>query len=301
MRVSVIDIGSNTVKMSVFEREAGENRHKEIFRSSIPVGLYSYISAGELSKEGIDSLVSVVLQLKEKAKEYASDGIRAFATAAVRMSRNRDLIVSEILSRTGIAIDVLNGLEEASYTYLGAVLSMPKMPEKGISVDLGGASTEITRFGGGKCLESVSVKMGALSVFTQEVNNLLPSKAEWVRLNKYVSEMLLQHEFIGQGGEVLLIGGSARVCAKLFSKSENVTLPCRISVKDMQEFVSKILDGDKRAQLDLLRASPERVHLMMPAMCIFLRIAKKAGAQYLIATNASAREGYASRLFGEKQ
>ncbi len=141
MRVAVIDCGTNTFNLLIVETNA--NERKKLFNSRTPVKLgegsinKGFIGAGPFTRaiEAIDAFSSAI-------KEYQVEKTLAFATSAVRDAANGRELVDTIFSRTGIAVQVIDGAKEAMLIYLGVRDAVNMSDSPSLIMDIGGGSTE---------------------------------------------------------------------------------------------------------------------------------------------------------------
>src|SRR3954466_7764467 len=118
MRLGVLDIGSNTGHLLVVDAHRG----------AAPLPAYSYKQplrlaehldgSGAVSQQGIDALAGFTLEALRIAEDKGSEDMLAFATSAVRDAGNAEALLAEVGERTGQAIEVLSGADEARLTFL---------------------------------------------------------------------------------------------------------------------------------------------------------------------------------------
>ena len=144
---SVIDIGSNTIRLAVY-RVDGEGI-TPILNNKYTAGLAAYVGKdGSMAPEGIERLVDVMGKFRAALDLLPDCRCFPFATASLRNITNRDEVVERVREATGFEIRVLSGYEEAMLDYRGAVRSLPG--EQGLLVDVGGGSTELVFFKAGR-------------------------------------------------------------------------------------------------------------------------------------------------------
>lgn len=110
---------------------------KELNSTVLADGLFF---SGRLRREAIDRTVEAVAAFCKKAKAQNADEILLFATEAVRAASNGKEFTDAVFARTGITVDVIDGVTEALVGFMGAT------PDQKISAavfDIGGASCEI--------------------------------------------------------------------------------------------------------------------------------------------------------------
>ena len=144
VRSACVDIGSNTTRLLVAEIDGDS-----VWREMMTQRAYTLIgkqadSSGKLPKKVIEDTAEVVSTQVRLAREMGADDITIVATAAVRGAPNKGKLSDEVLERTGIAIRVLSGNEEAQLAFIGATKRLGTPAEGTIAViDVGGGSTEL--------------------------------------------------------------------------------------------------------------------------------------------------------------
>ena len=149
MKCSCIDIGSNTVKISVFERR-GKHWNNIGFLGE-QTGLISYVTVVEdkrvLSEEGKTALLDVLGRLVQYSLNMNAEHIFTFATASLRGVSNADEIKKSVYDNFGLTLEILSGDEEAICSLKGLLLDEKcEGIKSGIMIDMGGGSTEIVYF-----------------------------------------------------------------------------------------------------------------------------------------------------------
>ncbi|MFE0175957.1 Ppx/GppA family phosphatase [Streptomyces sp. NPDC059002] len=160
MRLSVLDVGSRTVRLVVADAEGGAplpvHTAKWKLRLSDHVG-----PCGRLGGETVDLLADAVAQARQEARRRGAEEPLAFATAVVRDAPNRDEILDRVYESTGVRLRVMSGEAEAELTFLGARRWMGWQAGPLALLDIGGGSLEVA-FGRGRLPSFVmSLPLGA--------------------------------------------------------------------------------------------------------------------------------------------
>lgn len=175
MKQAVIDIGSNSIRLTLY---AVEGRNFNIlFREKIMAGLAGYVERGALSGEGVARAKSALLEFKRTLELLDIHRVAVIATASLRNVTNTDQAVRELQQATGFPVTVLSGQQEARLGYAGAMEELHL--KSGVFVDVGGASTEVVAFQGGQVVDSASFAVGSLSLYRTCVKKILPAPALW--------------------------------------------------------------------------------------------------------------------------
>lgn len=204
MKISAIDVGSNSVRLMVMAD--GKTLYKQLDTTRLAEGL---AQSGVLKPEAIERTARAVQIFAAAAELNGAGTPYVFATAAVRSSKNGADFVARVKALTGIDVDVLSGEEEAACGILGALRG-----RDGGIIDLGGASTEITLQQGGKTLYSKSVNIGTVRLFDMAGQDRSALQAAIDNLlNGYGSLSL-------DGKDIYGIGGTATSLAALYYELE---------------------------------------------------------------------------------
>ena len=190
-RRAVIDIGANTVKLTVFDilRKNGKIKLERAAFSTATLGLGSRRKNGNVEKDAVKELISTLKLYIKTAKRNGCDDIRAFATASLRGAENEGEILAKVKSETGLYIDILPGEKEAEYCFR-ALKYAAGDDITGCTADMGGGSVEISLFENGRVSRSVSLEIGCLYLYRKFVTDLFPSEYEAGKIYEYVMKEL---------------------------------------------------------------------------------------------------------------
>ncbi|MBC8527851.1 hypothetical protein H8699_00170 [Christensenellaceae bacterium NSJ-44] len=158
--VAVIDIGTQTARLLVANADEQKVKLEPVARDIRGVRLGEGVDAlGHLSQAAMARAADAVADFARQARALGAVEIYAFATSATRDAANRDELISLLQQRAGVALDVLDGEQEAQVAFRGAVGLRPGI--QGV-IDIGGGSTEVLIGRDGKPLFSRSLQMGAV-------------------------------------------------------------------------------------------------------------------------------------------
>jgi exopolyphosphatase/guanosine-5'-triphosphate,3'-diphosphate pyrophosphatase len=140
-RVAVVDVGTNSARLLVADVTGGRvtpvERRSTVTRLGRGVDL-----SGRLSAEAIEDACAAIGEYVTAYRELGAETVEAIATSAVRDAENGSAFVAELRERFALSARVLDGVEEARLTYLGAT-SEHRPTEPTLVVDIGGGSTEL--------------------------------------------------------------------------------------------------------------------------------------------------------------
>lgn len=264
-RVGVVDVGSNSVRMVVFDGAARSPAY--FYNEKIMCGLGKGLAeTGRLNPTGRRRALAALKRFSLLAKGMGIDTLTVVATAATREAADGPEFQADVLRDTGLRLWVVDGDEEARLSAQGVLLGWPEAT--GIVCDIGGNSMELARIGGGKVGKRVSTPLGPFRL--QQVSTDPKKRAEHIaRILKSCQDELKSH-----GERIYLVGGSWRVIARLDMERRNYPLTVLHEYRMQPKGLIDTLDWIEHSDLALLRArtgtSVERMELV-PLACEVLR------------------------------
>lgn len=292
MIYAIIDIGSNTVRLSVYR--VYEDRVVNLFNEKESVGLRSYVEDGVLTDEGIENLIEILSHFKLIIDNFNDiDRVYPFATASIRLVANRKEVIDRVRDATGLEIEILSAEEEASLSFIGASSSVKI--EEGVLCDIGGGSSEIVIFSQGKVVRSTSLDIGSLSAFDDYVKELILKGKEKKKISQAVEDELEGLGFAKENHDILcVVGGSGRACLKMYNKIYKLKADNdRMDSDKLKELLESLIDNDSRETFNLiLKVKADRIHTLMPGMVILSTLAEYFSASTIMVSQTGVREGY---------
>lgn len=141
MSIAVIDMGTNTFHLMIVEVTGKTFREIHSRREAVKLGKEG-INKGYITEAAGKRAVKALISFKKEIIEHKVDQIFATATSAIRNAKNGTTLVEEIFRKTGIAVRVISGNEEAETIYYGVKNALSLGPEKSLVMDIGGGSIE---------------------------------------------------------------------------------------------------------------------------------------------------------------
>ncbi len=304
IRAAVIDIGSNTIKMTVYDYNRRTGQLLERRRRTVNAGLIAYVQQGLLTEAGIRILVDAVRELKSVANSDHCNRIYPFATAGLRAAANSRAVIEIVRRETGLSIDLISGDSEARLTFDSLLPSLDPAVTSGMVIDMGGGSTELVGFSRRSAQKNVSLRLGALVLYNKFVSNILPTPREANKIRSYVSAKLASHPWTHEYGSVLYVnGGTGRTLARLHAlqRGGESVLPYTIPYGDMVELLGEITAMDKGIKQLLVKEISSRIHTFPAGLAGLLGIMDYTGADQVVITTASIREGYLLRRLSREE
>lgn len=289
MNYAIIDLGSNSLRLEIFKYE--DKKLSNIFSKREVVGLASYLlPEGYLSDLGIDSVIRVVKNFLESSKSYAVEKTFMIATATIRDARNQNEVLTRIKRASGIEVELLDEDKEGLYGYKG--VSLEHKIDKGLVVDIGGGSTEVSLIESGKLQTSVSLNLGSLNTYITFVRDIFPTPIEIERIKKGVINALKTHKINQQDIQIAYgIGGTIHAALVLLKNFYQKSFRA-LTRHNVQDLIDKIDPTKKKTYLSIIRMIPERTHTIMPGLIILETIMEYFNVEEIIVSKYGIREGY---------
>jgi exopolyphosphatase / guanosine-5'-triphosphate,3'-diphosphate pyrophosphatase len=264
-RVGVVDVGSNSVRMVVFDGAARSPAY--FYNEKIMCGLGKGLAeTGRLNPEGRRRAIVALRRFALLARGMEIDPLTVVATAATREATDGPEFQDEVLRETGLRLHVIDGDEEARLSAQGVLLGWPDAA--GIVCDIGGNSMELARIGEGRVSRRVSTPLGPFRL--QQVAG--DHKARRDHIQRVLREA--QSTMRSEGERIYLVGGSWRVIARLDMERRSYPLTVLHEYRMTPQGLMDTLDWLAAQDLAVLRGrtgtSAERMELV-PLACEVLR------------------------------
>lgn len=214
-RVSVIDLGYNSLKMVSYEVRPDASFRAYNQRGELTKLGEGLDKSGMLSRWAIQRTMKVLTLLNEINRMEKVDRVLAVATSAVREASNGLKFVKKVESTTSIRFRILSKEEEALYSYIGG--AMASNFNTALFFDLGGGSLELTYAKDRRIERFLSIPLGALRLTeSYGVEDGGYSKRDYNRLRKRIFRLLPTREELDLDDNTVLIGvgGTVRAIAR---------------------------------------------------------------------------------------
>lgn len=300
MRISVIDLGFNSVKLVNYS-VASDLSFKAEEECSIKVRLGEGLSFNNsLNTHAMTKAIAALKQFREIIHLRKIRNILPLATSAVREASNQQEFLSLIQKETGFRFKVLSENEEALYSYIGASRAV-WLPEA-FFFDLGGGSLELVLTNDYKVKKIVSLPLGALRLSEKYVSrsNGVLSRKDALSLEGEINDSLPSSSNLRISSDIPLvgIGGSVRAIARYhqnitkypLTKLHNYVMDSS-SIKSIRKNLSK-LGYNKIAKIDVV--GKKRAYTITAASFVIHALMRKFEINRLIVSTHGLREGYLS-------
>jgi exopolyphosphatase/guanosine-5'-triphosphate,3'-diphosphate pyrophosphatase len=286
---AVIDIGSNSARMAIFERTSRFGFHliKEI-KSKVRISEDSYENNGELQSVPMQRAISAIEGFLRIARQLKANKVLCVATSATRDAPNKSQFISILRDKLKLNIKVIDGEKEAFYGGLSA-LNLLNI-ENGITVDVGGGSTECALIKDGKVSKLISLNLGTIRL--KEL--FFDKKAPIESIRAFISKELERIDSEFRSDTVVGIGGTTRAISKSFMKSDSYPLNSihgyEYLLDRKKEKIDKIVNSSV-LNLKSLNIKKDRIDTIREGAIIFSMLIELFEAKRVITSGVGVREG----------
>lgn len=264
-RVGVVDVGSNSVRMVVFDGAARSPAY--FYNEKVMAGLgLGLAETNRLNPRGKERALAALKRFALLAEGMAIEPLTVVATAAVREADDGPEFRAQVLRETGLKMMVIDGDEEARLSAQGVLLGWPDA--RGVVCDIGGNSMELARIGDGQVGKRATSPLGPFRL--QQVEG--GAKKRQAHIERILRD--LRDKLKSEGERIYLVGGSWRVIARLDMERRNYPLTVLHEYRMTPRSVLDTIDWIAAHDLAMLRArtgtGAERMELV-PLACEVLR------------------------------
>jgi exopolyphosphatase/guanosine-5'-triphosphate,3'-diphosphate pyrophosphatase len=296
LKISVIDIGSNTIKLVNYnvKRDLSFTAFQQ---ESTKVKLGESLDrTHNLSDQSIERAIDTLLLYRDIIRVESIKRTLCVGTSAIREAQNGSDFVDQVYKRTGFKIRILSGKEEAYYSYLGA--SMSSYLPNALFFDLGGGSLELVYTEDFKIKKVDSLPLGALrltQIYGKKDSSF--SRKDCDDMIKKIHDSLPTRKSYGMGIDTVLagVGGTLRTLTKYDQGSNEYPLEkihnYRLKLSAI-ESICKELDSMNDKEISGLRAMDvTRAETIVAGSYVIHTLMKKLEFEEVIVSAYGLREG----------
>lgn len=295
--VAVIDIGSNSVRVVVYE---GIVRSPTVlFNEKILCGLGKGLAkTGRLNDKSVDAALRALKRFRALAEQAGAISLHVIATAAAREAENGPDFIAQAEAILGRHIEVLSGKEEAYYSALGVISGFHD--PHGITGDLGGGSLELVQVHGHEIGEGITLPLGGLRLQDMSNDNL-EEATRIARLNIAKAQLLSG----GEGQIFYAVGGTWRNLAKLHMTAKHYPLHVmhgyELDAREARRFLQRVAKGDLDRMRGIEAVSKNRRQLLSYGATVMIETLRRMKPSKIVFSALGVREGYLYSLLSRNE
>jgi exopolyphosphatase/guanosine-5'-triphosphate,3'-diphosphate pyrophosphatase len=287
-RVAVVDIGSNSIRLVVFD--GLKRAPATLFNEKVLCGLGRGLqSSGRLSPEGVALAIPNLVRFTALARAMGIGRIDLIATAAVREAEDGADFRAAVEKRCGHRIRVLTGEEEAELSALGVIAGNPAAD--GIMGDLGGGSLELVEVNDGKVGRSTTLALGPLRLMESFGDDRPAARS-------FIDKAFAKVDWLaaGKGRTFYPVGGAWRNLARLHMEQSRHplhaihghTIDCEGAIK-LARLISRL---GKSSLSGIQNVSRRRRETLPMGALVLGRLLRRMQCRQVTFSTYGLREGY---------
>lgn len=294
-RIGLIDIGSNTIRLVIFEIDQNYNIF-ELQNIKTPARLSQYLNDDKvMAQEGINLLAKILNNFLQVAEQYNVADLMPMATAAIRQSKNHDDISEQVKEKTGITLQIVPEEKEAFYGSYAVTLTTAAT--EGITVDIGGGSTELTYFKDKEIEKIRSFPFGVVTLKQMFLKGKKHNDSKAIKkMAAFIKDEFTNVDWLQKTKlPVTAIGGSARNIANVHQRQNDYPLAgvhgYQMSKLDLEATLELFRNQSLEELENLDGLSQDRADIIIPANLVFNTLVEVTKAPSFMFSNRGLREG----------
>jgi exopolyphosphatase/guanosine-5'-triphosphate,3'-diphosphate pyrophosphatase len=292
-RRAVVDLGSNSVRLVVFEGEA--RNPVQIFNEKAVLRLAKGLTrTGRLDAAALQQTETVLRRYAAIVRAMGASPFEVLATSAVRDAENGAAFVQMMAERLPeMRINILSGAQEAALSAEGVLCGIPAAD--GVLADLGGGSLELVRLDAGRVGEAATIPVGVIRLADRSGGDLLKARG-------IVTAALEQTPFIAQaaGRDLYLSGGAFRALARIHIAQTgyplNMVHHYTIGREEARDLAGVIGEAGRKLIERMPGVPRRRIEDLPYAALILRRLLRASGVSRVVFSANGLREGWFARM-----
>lgn len=290
MRIGIIDFGTNTIRLDIFETE--DKKYSIIFSNAIPSFVVENTVDGNLTQDGIEYAIQAIEEHQAACRHYRCDKIECFSTASLRYIGNSASVLEQVAFRSGIEIKMISGDEEANYDF--QALKSISHCENGVGCDLGGGSIQVFTFDENGPTKSQSFALGSSRMAKEYVSGKIPTEEEALCIINRVKSELASAGFAPNGENLLAMGGTAKAIGHIFRITAKKT--GAVTLAELCAMLKVLCEYPDESVELLAEFEPNRARTFTPGLAVLIALMEHMRCSKIEIYSVGVREGFLEAL-----
>ena len=292
-RTAIIDIGSNSARLVIFEKSSHYGFHLVCEqKSKVRIGEGAYEKGGALQPVAIKRAFLALQSFIYTIQKYRVRKRVCVATSALRDAPNGKVFVRWIQKELGLDIKIIDGEAEAKF---GAVAAYNLLPLRdGITIDIGGGSSDMALIQNGQITDCYSLDLGTVRLKELFFDKGCSLEESNIRARKFIHKALESLPSHFKHTVAVGIGGTARTLSKGIMKQSGYPLDklhaFTYSVAAWHDYFRHIPQSSAKG-LKKFGLKKSRYDTIREGTLIFTEILSHIGAKEVISSSVGVREG----------
>ncbi len=301
-RYAVIDVGTNSVKFHLGEREPSGGWTKHIDRAEVTRLGEGLHESGRLGEEAIERTLDAIAAMVDEAEQNGAAATVAVGTAGLRIAANSADFVDAARERHGLTVEVISGEDEARLAYLGTKSGLGEPRGTLVVFETGGGSSQFTFGHGDEIDERFSVDVGAVR-FTERfgLDGVVADDVLAAALDAMDADLARLDDrpapdsLVAMGGAVTNLAAVKHGLAEYDADIVQGTVLDRAEIDRQIEFYRTRTAEERRTAVGL---QPQRADIILAGACIVRTVLEKLGMESVTVSDRGLRHGLLVERFG---
>jgi exopolyphosphatase/guanosine-5'-triphosphate,3'-diphosphate pyrophosphatase len=299
-RIGVVDLGSNSGRLVVYDQYS-PNRLEIVEDARVPLRLASNLrDDGSLDDEALNRTIDALRAFHAIALGAGAERTIVVGTAAMRDATNGAELRARVLREVGVEVEIIDGLAEARYSFLGAIHGLPVW--NGFVLDIGGGSLELTHFRDRLGVASWMLPLGALRLAQQFLPSDPPTTKEIRRLKQFIEQRLAEEGVPKADKSDVLVGtgGTIRNIAKINRKQRPSPIQrlhgYTVPIARVKRIASSLASLDCQRRGGVPGLNSDRADSIVGGVIAVQMVMETLGIDEILVSGEGLREGIAFSL-----
>jgi exopolyphosphatase/guanosine-5'-triphosphate,3'-diphosphate pyrophosphatase len=300
-RYGVIDVGTNSVKFHLGERDREGRWRTIIDRAEVTRLGEGLAHQGGINDAAIARTAAAMAAMVDEARRHEVRAIAAVGTAGLRLASNGPEVVTALRERTGVHLEVIPGEEETRLAYLAARSGLGVRAGTLVVFDTGGGSSQFTFGHDSGVDERFSVNVGAVA-YTERygLGGAVSSRVLQEALAAIAGDLArldrrpVPDALVGMGGAVTNL---TAVLHRLAAYDPAVVQGTVLDRTEVDRQIELYRTRDAAARRSIIGLQPKRADVILAGACIVRTVMEKLGREDLIVSDRGLRHGVLEERF----
>ena len=295
--LAAIDCGTNSTRLLIVEQK-GQQEYKTLHREAQITRLGEGTDrTQELGAEAMDRALATLIDYAGKIEDHEVSEIKFVATSAVRDARNKDVFLTAAEEVTTIKPEILHGLDEAKFTFIGATNNLLSTGPS-LVIDIGGGSTEFA-FGDGKLELCHSADIGCVRISERFIANDPPLPEELSAaqslIDLHLDDVLMSIPGIRSATNIYGVAGTVSATSMieqgLYEYNFDSVHGHIMKKQDIEEVFRLLATDNREGRLSNPGMEEGRVDVIVGGLCILAQIMRKLDFEQIQVSESDILDG----------
>jgi len=305
-RIAVMDLGTNTFHLLIAEKKENNIVEIEHVQDAVKLG-EGGINKGFIQPAAFERGINCMKRFNELILKNDVQSVRAIATSALRNASNGQDFIKEVKAQAGIAIEIINGDQEAAFIYKGIRASGCLSDKYSLVMDIGGGSVEFIICNDQQVFWKQSFEIGAARLMDR-FHRTDPIPPESITaLNLYLLDSLKDLFEATSSYAIDHIIGSSGVfesyaevieLSKGYSFNLKMARNYTFNIEELSALIEKIVLSSHQERVAAKGILPVRVDMIVTASLLTCFVIQKLGINKVTMSTNSLKEGVLADMMG---